>query len=127
MRVHDYTESVYALYKNGMDVETLISNLKMTLTRKGHVRLLPAILADLKRLADKEQERSTIFVTLAHKDHQETHKEEINNAVEKLGGTSHTVQIDPTITGGFIATGAESRIDRSYKKQLLTIYRSLIT
>ncbi len=126
MRVKEYTESVYALSESGMDVDTLIKNLKETLARKGHMRLYRAILHALLLKLEKSHMRDTITITLADQSHAEKHRANIDESVKRLGGTTHTTRIDPTIAGGFIAEGKEARIDQSYKKQLLTMYRSLI-
>lgn len=126
MRVRDYTESVYALYTEGVDIDTLMKNLVATLSRRGHERLLPKILSQLLHVSEKEGKRNEVTIILANAAHEALLADDIKKALSQLGKSQYTVRIDPTITGGFIAESTEARIDRSYKKQLLTTYRSLI-
>lgn len=126
MRVKDYSSAVIALVKDGMSLDTALTSLRNMLTRRGHTRLYPKILRDLERVAEGLTKEGTVTVTVAHEDDLSVHKDAIERSIAELRGTTHVTRVDETITGGFIAEGKEKRIDQSYKKQLLTIYRSLI-
>jgi F0F1-type ATP synthase delta subunit len=125
MRVRDYTSAVTELIREGLGEELVLTNLKRMLTTRGHLRLYPQILRTLEREAIRNEAHDTVTVTLAKASDGEALKSHINEAIRSLEGTAHTITIDPTITGGFIAATGEKRVDASYKKQLLTLYRSL--
>ncbi len=125
MRARDYTHAVLELIHEGMNVDEAFRGLTYTLIQRGHRSLFPAILRELERNAEKIALKETATLTLAKKDDETKLKTEIGEALALLNATSHTVRTDPTITGGFILEGNEKRIDESYKKKLLTLYRSL--
>ncbi len=126
MRVQDYSQAVIELLQGGDAFPDVLTKLKELLARKGHMRLYPKILRSLLREVTRDTARGTISVTLARETDEETLKSHIANAIRSLEGSTHTTRIDPTITGGFIAEMGEKRIDQSYKRKLLTLYRSLI-
>jgi F0F1-type ATP synthase delta subunit len=126
MRVTDYSRAVMELVKDGMAVDSAIANLKRTLESRGHVRLFPKILKSLLVLQEGEQRNKNFVLILAHEDDALKFKDEIRKALLQIGGTHYETRIDPSITGGYIIEGGEQRIDQSYKRRLLTLYRSLI-
>jgi F0F1-type ATP synthase delta subunit len=125
MRARDYTHAVLELIHEGMSVDEAFRGLTHTLKKRDHHSLYPSILRELERNAEKMITKETATLTLAKKDDESKFKAEIIEALALLGTSSHTVHTDSTITGGFILEGNEKRIDESYKKKLLTLYRSL--
>jgi F0F1-type ATP synthase delta subunit len=126
MRVRDYSTGVLELILNGMSPETALEKLRAMLSSRGHERLYPKILRELLTEASRTASRNTATVTLARKDDARALHGDIESALHTLGVTEHDIVIDETITGGFVVEAKEKRIDRSYKKSLLTLYRSLI-
>lgn len=126
MRVQDYSEAVLGLVKSGMTPEHALDGLRTLLDSRGHSRLLPKILKDLLMLASKESSQTQAIVTLARTQESEKFKIKIEENLRALNVTEHTVRIDETLVGGFTIDAHEKRIDHSYKKRLLTLYRSLI-
>jgi F0F1-type ATP synthase delta subunit len=126
MRVRDYSVGVLELIQEGMSPETALEKLRAMLSSRGHERLYPKILRELLTEATHAQSRSTATLTVARKDDSHALQTDIEKALHTLGATEHNVVVDETITGGFIAEAKEHRIDQSYKKSLLTLYRSLI-
>ncbi len=127
MNVADYSTAVFELITEGRDEKTILDNLGRVLNSYGHTRLYPKILAELSQKLKKHEGKKGAMVTLARSADESVLKQEIKEALTKLGMTEYVTKVDPTITGGFIAEGGERRIDASYKKTLLTLYRSLIS
>jgi F0F1-type ATP synthase delta subunit len=126
MRVTDYTSAMLELIQNGMSEDVAFDGLALVLQKRGHKRLYPKILRAMHTLTEKQFMRKAITITVAQIRDSEKFKEHITKAVTALEGTTYETRIDSTITGGFIAESSERRIDASYKKRLLTLYRSLI-
>jgi F0F1-type ATP synthase delta subunit len=126
MNVRDYSTAVLELLGEGKKEASLLENLSRVLKAHGHERLYPKILTDLRAKLEKREEKMGARVTLARATDEARLKKEIGEALTKLGVSDYTTTIDPSITGGFIAEGNEKRIDASYKKTLLALYRSLI-
>ncbi len=125
MNVRDYSAAILALHTKEKE-ETLLLKLKDVLQKHGHERLYPKILADLKEKLERQEKSKSVTITLARTSDEKLLMSEIEKALTELGATDYTTTIDPTITGGFIAQGGEKRIDASYKKSLLALYRALI-
>jgi F0F1-type ATP synthase delta subunit len=127
MNVRDYSTAVLELLIDGKDERAILERLQRVLEDHGHERLYPKILADLAQRLEKREDKRGVVITLARASDESVFKEEITKALTALQATEYTTKMDPSITGGFIAQGGEKRIDASYKKTLLTLYRSLIT
>lgn len=127
MRTQDYTEAILSLAKEGKISAHTLTDLKKVLENRGHTRLYPKILAQLKRILEHDQKTGTALITLAKESDGSRYKNKIVEALTELKITEYTTSIDPTIVGGFIAEGSMKRVDASYKKQLLTLYRSLVS
>ncbi len=126
MRVRDYSIGVLELIHEGMSPDRALEKLRAMLSSRGHDRLYPKILRELLTEATRSASRSSATVTIARKDDADTLKNDIENALRSLQATEHSIVVDETITGGFVAEANEKRIDQSHKKSLLTLYRSLI-
>jgi F0F1-type ATP synthase delta subunit len=126
MRVHDYSEAVRTLVREGFSLDAALDGLRTMLTTRGHSRLYPKILKELLTESIKDEVRDTATVTVARKGDAEAHEKEIKTHLTTLSQKHHTVVVDESIVGGYIVEGTNARIDNSYKKRLLTLYRSLI-
>ncbi len=126
MRVNDYSQAVRALVREGTSPDAALMGLRTMLTARGHLRLYPKILKELLTEVTKDSANETATVTVARAGDEITHKKEITEQLTLLGQNEHTTIIDESIVGGYIIEGTNSRIDNSYKKRLLTLYRSLI-
>lgn len=118
--------AVDALLMRGVELSEVLTKLQATLSKRHHMRLYRSILADVATLEKKRALRNTVTVTVAREGDRALHDAVIQKAIETLGSSTYETKIDPTITGGYIAQGGEARIDASYKKRLLTLYRSII-
>lgn len=125
MRVTDYSKAVSELIRDGMTFDTALTNLKRMLQARGHTRLYRKILTLLIIDSEKEEKENAVTLILAHKEDEAKYSKEIKEA-RTMGNTeTHQTRIDQTIIGGFIIQGGQQRIDQSYKRRLLTLYRSL--
>lgn len=127
MRARDYIQAVRQLLREGHDPEAVFHELKAVLARKGHEKLHAQILRGVAMQIEKDMQGTKAIVTLARTEDSTKEKHAIAAALETLGSTSdHETVIDPTIIGGFVLRQGGKMLDTSYKKQLLTLYRSLI-
>lgn len=126
MRVHDYTIALIEILKEGKDTPNLLQDLMRVLKSRGHERLYPKILKDLEQTLTRHEKQRGVTITLASETAEGALRDELKKAAQSLGSDTYTTVIDPAIIGGFVAEGGEKRIDASYKKSLLALYRSLI-
>ncbi len=126
MRAKDYSQATYDLIQSGTGEDTVFLNLSKMLKKRGHMKLYAKILRQLNILVERQVKSQSMTVTVARLEDVDVHKSRIEDAVSSLQGITFDTKVDSTITGGFIAEKVERRIDASYKKTLLILYRSLI-
>ncbi len=126
MLQHDYTTAVFSLLEEGKDCDALLTSLKEQLKRKGHQKLLPAILKGLVREIEHRDHAQIPDVRVARADDAVTHKARITDLLKQLTDvTEYTVTVDDTLIGGVVVEHNNTIIDASHKKQLLSLYQSL--
>lgn len=120
-----YAEALYGAIASGTKLDVALSRLKGILKGRGHDALYGKILKATEARLAKDEEAGTLQIVLARASDEKTYKKEIEKIQEALGATHTTIRIDETIAGGYIARTKDREIDASYKKSLLTVYRSL--
>lgn len=119
-----YTYAVLALIADGVDIETVLRGLKQTLAHRGHDHLYHTI---LRRVA-RQLAAGTTTARIVVADNGDVVK---HDAAIKADCDAHSIaypehiEIDPTLTGGYILETGTQRIDRSYKRALTTLYESI--
>ena len=127
MLVHDYSNALFDLLQKKGEGDNVFASLKSLLHKKGHSKLYPQILKELLKKFNKNTAQSTTRVVVSRASDLTTLESSILSAINTLSAEKKfTTEIDPTLIGGFKIIGHDQVIDQSYKKQLLTIYRSLI-
>lgn len=128
MRARDYIQAIRELLREGHDPEAVFRNLTILLKRKGHEKLHAQILRGVSTQIEKDIQGDTALVTLAREHDCKVQKHAIESVLASMGTeTNFEITIDPAIIGGFTAVQGGKIVDQSYKKQLLTLYRSLIS
>lgn len=125
MRTRDYITASAQLIESGTDIETVLSGLKRTLTRRGHERLLPRVLSGLRAHLDAHTIDDAYTVVVAREKDRETFSQEI----DAMRGEKevHATHVDDRIVGGYILEGKDTIIDASYKTALRALYNRIIT
>ncbi len=108
-----------------MPEDTLVRGLIETLRSRGHLRLVPGILRLLE--ADRASEREETLLTLARTGDRERLAKDIAKAATELGVSAEVaaVRTDETLVGGFTLSSGNRLLDRSYKRALVDLYRTL--
>ncbi len=126
MKKH-YINAVVELLLQGNDPDAVLMNLKKVLQQKGHDALYAEILkgVETELSLQENKERPAIFVA-TEKD-SVTFKKEIGAELSRLDAKASdaTVTVDASLIGGFLITHKGKLINRSYKQQLLSLYRSI--
>jgi F0F1-type ATP synthase delta subunit len=127
MSPHVYATAIVDLMEGGMPAEKAMKHLDAALLRRGHTKLKKRILRAAERILAR---RSAFAAPVAYVANDAATKKEghaIKEALSSLGlsGEHHTL-VDETLIGGFRVIAEGREIDRSYKRQLLTLYRSII-
>lgn len=122
----DYTKALIESILAGTPIEKALSSLKSLLKRRGHERLLAQILrATLRELVVAERQvAASVSVAAADTVANET----IAKALVTLGATdstSYRTTVDKTLVGGFTARVGGMLLDKSYKRSLINLYRTI--
>lgn len=112
-----YIEASSALIKEGVSVSDVTKGLEETMTRRGHLQLLPRVLRGLLEWTTRQEQVSAPRLTLAR-------ESDTTHFVKEAKGAN--IEIDPSLIGGFIKREGFIETDNSYKTKLLRWYRSSI-
>lgn len=120
----NYVAAILELLKEGTDAKSIFAGLQDTLAKRGHQQLYPSILKTVQRILEA-QTLATATVAVASEADVKKFKTAIADSLSALNASSSETVIDQTLVGGFIVEANNTRIDNSYKKQLINMYRSL--
>ncbi len=113
------------MLKKGEEPAMVLAGLSRTLESRGHLKLHNSILRGVLREFSASTKGTTPKLTLANKADTDKLKNEIENALKLLGSEGeYVINIDKTITGGFVLTHNHRVVDSSYKTKLLNWYRN---
>jgi F0F1-type ATP synthase delta subunit len=112
-----YAHILETLPQDHSGADRFISFLK----RRGHLKLLPAILSAYARLEAKSAKVATDVIVVARDADQESAK----IAAAKYGAHNAKLVVDHSVIGGWRFTGKSLLVDRTYKRALLDLYRTM--
>ncbi len=115
-----YAKALYDLAsKPGADASKLVESFIAHLKAEGRLKLLPRILRELKRLDARNQSLGDLLEVASEKE-----KAAAEADAKSLGITANAVVNETLVTGWRARTGSRV-IDRSGKRALLDLYRSI--
>jgi F0F1-type ATP synthase delta subunit len=110
-----------------MEPAALIANLQQVMQKRGHERLLPAVLRTILRERTTSRAERTIVRVVNEASYQE-YQNEITATLATIGaGNNPQVTTDDSLIGGYQVEANYQRVDASYKQQLLSLYRNITT
>lgn len=125
MQASHYAQALLGLLESGHDPAKVLARLDEVLARKGHAKLRPAILQQVSTRLARRGAASRIFVA-AEGDAKEYAKEVQTLLKERGIDEAPDVHIDTTLIGGFKLETTDVRIDKTYKRALIDLYRRII-
>lgn len=126
MLAHHYAHALTDRIEAGADIAVLLEQLDRVLVKKGHTKIKRRILSHVLQVL---RERSvTATVRFANADDQKSYEKAIEALCSEYGVLHELATItDPTIIGGFQFETKNIRVDRSFKRSLVELYRSIIS
>lgn len=122
-----YVQAVLESLQSGKDVADVLKGLSVILQKRGHERLHASVLREVLRVLSSDNEVSGTRVIVARESDARKFKSEIEKELTALQFDPHyEVSVRDNLVGGYIIEHESTIIDASYKKKLLTLYRSLI-
>jgi len=111
-----------------MKPKEAVHALQELLTKLGRQSLLPKIGRAFAKIADREESRTGVTLSIAREKDSRTAHKEVKELLSNMGAESEnvTVRIDDSLIGGWRLEGGEVLVDSSFKKHLLSIY-NLVT
>jgi F0F1-type ATP synthase delta subunit len=119
-----YAQALWQIIKKGTPQADAVRALHTYLLKSGRAALLPRIARSFERLAAGMHNRNAFTLTVADKTHEHSALKDISADLSMLNFDEKNVsiQIDPSLVGGWRMEGKELLIDASYKKHLLAMY-----
>ena len=126
MKKH-YVQAVLQLLASGKDIDTVLASLRDMLQKKGHTKLHESILSAVLTELVRADAVHGALITVAKESDTQTYQTAIQEALQELKAERNTVRtvVDATLIGGFTAEYNNTRIDRSYKEKLVSLYRAI--
>lgn len=112
-----YVKATATLVSEGADLEKTIGGMREVMARRGHLRLLPAVLKSLTTLLERRARDSAPRLTLAREADAKLYTELAQGA---------QIVIDENIIGGYIYKNGNKKTDGSYRTKLLNWYKASI-
>lgn len=114
--------------KDVSEADRLVESLVALLKRKGHLSLRPAIAREYRRLSMLEGEKGRARVVLAREQDAAKFRNEIAEELAAISMTGESRQeYDGTLVGGYRIEHKDTVVDASYKTQLLSLYRKMLS
>ena len=128
MRASHYAQAFHELTLTPkMEEGALVKQFVATVAENGHAHLLPKIVRSLERIHRREEKRETIEVTsskeLSPGEVSELLKHEPFKHALSPSHKKVVRKVDETLVGGTLVRTGALRIDASYKRALLELYR----
>ncbi len=110
---------------SGLPIETVLSNTKALLKKRGHERLWSQVLRASYRVLEAKLKQQSVQVKVASSVSYD--QATLRRVLDTLGATADAYEttIDQTLIGGFTARFHGKLIDQSYKRALLNLYRKI--
>ncbi len=115
-----YAQALNNALQNGSKEDELVASLVSHLKAEGRMKLLPAILRELKTLQARTK---TLGATLEVAE--ESGKDKAREEARALGIDAAEVVVNPLLISGWRAREGGRLIDRSGKRALVDIYRRI--
>lgn len=123
----NYAKAVVSLLRSGVEAGTVWRGLKKRLSEKGREKLYPSILRLAAKLARSEDESAAPRVVVASQAELKKEQAAIEKDLAELGAKNdYVTHVDASIIGGRIVSFHHRRLDRSYRRVLIDLYRSII-
>jgi len=131
MKAQQYAEALFQATrtKNDAELDRIAIQFRSLLEARGHLALLPAVVRELEKLFTQRTNAAEVVIRVAKHSDAETLSDTIKADIQTLDAThlpTH-VLVDETLIGGHEVRAQGKRIDRTYKRSLLTLYTNLIT
>ena len=120
-----YQQAVLSLINQGVHPDKVLSGLELTLKKHGHSALFPSILRGVLRVIEAKP-AATAVVTVAKAEDLATYRQAIDASLKQLNAEGEVNEtIDDSIVGGYIVSANNQMLDKSFKHQLVSLYRNL--
>lgn len=119
-----YAQALWRLIQSGKKPKEAVHALHEMLVRLGRVSLLPKIGRVFLKLAQGDQARNGITLSIAREGDERAAHKAIKDILGEMNvdGKEVATRIDETLIGGWRLEGKEMLVDASFKKQLLDMY-----
>jgi F0F1-type ATP synthase delta subunit len=131
MKAQEYAQALYVATrgKEEEEAERILQNFIRILEMHGHKKILTSVERELEKLVRRYGCQGELHVRVANENDADVLSSKIERDIQTLGADTlpRKVVVDETLVGGYELRALGTRIDRTYKRSLLTLYNKLIT
>jgi F0F1-type ATP synthase delta subunit len=125
MKAH-YIQAALELLKEGKDINDVLTGLKRILRTRGYMKLYRGVLLDLLEALSEKSSDDIAVVTVARESDLELLKLDIKSELKEINRDGYYRNvIDESLIGSTVVTDGDLLRDRSYKRRLTDMYRSV--
>ena len=118
----EYAQALKNALQKGEQADTLVARLTAHLKERGRLKLLPAILRELKVLKAKHSATAPVVEAASKAEADAAKREAKQEGIEVA-----EVTINPNLISGWRAMSGGTLVDRSGKRALADLYRKIIS
>lgn len=126
MLTRHYAEALLSAVsgKTKLQSAKLLKNFFALIERRGHRRLLLGVARELSRVSERARRRATLRIASVKRMNQ-TNAVSLKRKYPELfkGITDIVFSIEPNLVGGMVLTSHSHRLDLSYRRALLELYK----
>ncbi|HEY4514070.1 MAG TPA: F0F1 ATP synthase subunit delta [Candidatus Paceibacterota bacterium] len=126
MNADAYAEALWQVIQKGESPKKAVVALNGLLERHGRSLLLKRIAKSIARIAERENRRSGMLLSVAREEDAALAQKEITEVMAqmKVQKDDIIVSVDKNLIGGWRLEGRDQLADASYKKYLLDMYNA---
>ena|SRR3989344_2211273 len=124
-----YAQALVKITAKGMKPKEAVDALRQLLVRSGREALLPRIGRAYARIAQREQGRTGVVLTVARESDRHAAQKQVSAILSDMNVEMKDVVLrtDESLIGGWRLEGRERLVDASFKKYLLDMYNAATT
>lgn len=131
MKAEQYAEAIILASqgKSEEGISHITERVVALMKERGHIALLPKVVREIERIQKRLERSAYCTVRVAQESDVFSMKDGIAKDVSLLEAESlpKKIIIDTSLVGGYEVRANGKRIDRTYKRSLLSLYNTLLT
>lgn len=126
MTPRHYAELLFTLTRSKTSEAKIVEQFLAILKSRGHEALLPRIIREYERVAEREERREGVVMRVAKKGEGKKYTKEVKEILSQLAiDTEPQEVVDEALVSGYSLESADFRYDASARRSLISLFETL--